>query len=164
MESLTRKIRISVLWIFTAVATYRCATLVEPGVIEAILAGEWARYQSSAMLLFSTLTWLIPFIMAFLSVTLKDLANRRTNIFWGIIFTGFNIYHFILHSLDFPTTYSLLIVGLTATATVLIVWYAWKWPKQEVWVIDLMYKKLLDKCFIHYALYWWNIILSRLEL
>jgi hypothetical protein len=27
-----------------------------------------------------------------------------------------------------------------------------------------MYKKLLDKCFIHYALYWWNIILSRLEL
>ncbi|MFQ5821976.1 MAG: DUF6326 family protein [Candidatus Heimdallarchaeota archaeon] len=125
------KVRISVLWIFMAVASYRCIYYLEPGFIEGILSGEWAEYQSPGMLLFIANIWLIPFIMAFLSVTLEDLANRRANIVLGIAFTGFNIYHFILHLVEFPTIYSLLIVGLTVVATVLIVWYAWKWPNEE---------------------------------
>jgi hypothetical protein len=40
----------------------------------------------------------------------------------------------------------------------LILWYAWKWPKQKVWVIDLMNRKFLNKWFLLYILGWLNAI------
>ena len=130
MENLALKIRLSVLWIFMAVAFYRCTHYLDPGVIEEILAGMHAQWQSPEMLLLVALFWLISFTMAFLSVTLKDSPNRWANIILGIVFTVFNIYHITIHLAD-PTAHQLLIVASTVLAAVLIVWYAWKWPKQE---------------------------------
>jgi hypothetical protein len=75
----------------------------------------------------SAITMMIPVAMIFLSLTLKYKANRRANIIVGIFFTGYNL-------IGLPTYTSaydqfLIIVGLVFTA--LIVWHAWKWPKQE---------------------------------
>jgi hypothetical protein len=87
--------------------------------------------------LFMILFWLIPLTMAYLSVTLKDSANRRANITLGILFTALNIFHLLfelmvqpsIHMVQ-PSLHQLLINGSTVAVTALIVWYAWKWPKQ----------------------------------
>ena len=128
MENLTLlKIRLSVLWIIMGVAMYRCTAFFDTGGVEGYI-GELADIQTPEMLLILALWWLIPFFMAFLSVTLKDSINRWTNITVGIVFTILNIYHLALHfTWMAPTVHQVLIAGSTVVFTALIAWYAWKW-------------------------------------
>jgi len=86
--------------------------------------------MESLVLFFFAIFWLIPLTMAFLSLTLKDSANRWANIIVGIVWAAIGI-------LDLGDTLNrgwltLSLVAFSKTvAAVLIVWYAWKWPKQE---------------------------------
>jgi hypothetical protein len=74
----------------------------------------------------------MPLMMAFLSVTLKDSAKRKTNMIMGAVFTVLNIFRLTEHLTTAPpTAHQLLIIGSTVVATALIVWYAWQWPKQQ---------------------------------
>jgi len=128
MGILQWKIRISVLWIFMAVAmsAHSVLAFMEPGAMEQI--GEMQ--ISAGVFLFMALFWWVPLVMAVLSVTLKDLANRWTNMILGIVFTALNIFHLIEH-LAQPSAHQILIIGSTVVVTALIFWYALKWPKQE---------------------------------
>ena len=128
MEILRWKIRISVLWIFMAVAmsAHSVLAFMEPGAMEQIEEMQ----ISAGMFLFMALFWWVPLVMAVLSVTLKDLANRWTNIILGIVFTALNIFHLIEHLAD-PSAHQILIIGSTVVVTALIFWHALKWPKQE---------------------------------
>ncbi len=128
MEILRWKIRISVLWIFMAVAmsAHSVLAFMEPGTMEQI--GEMQ--ISAGMFLFMALFWWVPLVMAVLSVTLKDLADRWTNMILGIVFTALNIFHLIEHLVD-PSAHQILIIASTVVVTALIFWYALKWPKQE---------------------------------
>jgi len=128
MGILQWKIRISVLWIFMAVAmsAHSVLAFMEPGAMEQI--GEMQ--ISAGVFLFMALFWWVPLVMAVLSVTLKDLANRWTNIILGIVFTALNIFHLIEHLAD-PSAHQILIIGSTVVVTALIFWHALKWPKQE---------------------------------
>ena len=129
MENLLLKIRLSILWIFIAVAGYRCTAFWDSGVIDQIIAGEWVEMSSEGMLLFMAFFWLIPFLMAFLTVTFKqEKINRWTNTILGVVFVGLNLFHLAEHAM-IPTAHQLIIVGATVVASLLIVWYAWKWPK-----------------------------------
>jgi hypothetical protein len=111
--------------------------LVHPGVVEEIMSREMEGFQiSDGLLAFFALFWLIPLAMAFLSVTLKDAANRWTNIVLGAIFTIFNIFHLLGHAIQGQLPLDHLLVGLvTIVVAALVVWYAWGWPKQEARVI-----------------------------
>jgi hypothetical protein len=129
MNNTLFKVRLSILWIFIGVAGYRCTSFFEPGVIEKILAGEWAEMTTEGMLLFMAFFWLIPFLMAFLSVTLKDKPNRWGNIVIGVVFVILNFFHFVEHAMEELLVHQLIIVGATVIAALLIVWYAWCWPK-----------------------------------
>jgi len=131
MEKLTLKVRIAVLWLFMAVAmsAHGVLSVFEPGVIEQITSGEMQ--ISAGMFLFMSLFWLVPLVMAFLSVTLRDLANRWGNIILGIVFAVLNIFHLTEHFAH-PSVHQLLIVCSTIVVAVLIFWYALKWPKQKV--------------------------------
>ena len=129
--------RIAVLWIFMAVAmsAHVVLSVFEPGVVEQISSGKMQ--IGEGMFLFMALFWLIPLTMAYLSVTLKDLANRRANITLGILFTALNFFHMLFEVMVQPSTHmvqwslhQLLIDGSTVVVTALIVWYAWKWPKE----------------------------------
>jgi len=128
MQILQWKIRISVLWIFMAVAmsAHGVLAFMGPGAMEQI--GEMQ--MGTGMLLFMALFWWVPLVMAVLSVTLKDLANRWTNMILGIVFTALNIFHLTEHLAD-PSAHQILIIGSTVVVTALIFWYALKWPKQE---------------------------------
>jgi len=128
MKVMQWKIRISVLWVFMAVAmsAHGVLAFMEPGAMEQI--GEMQ--MGAGMLLFMTLFWWVPLVMAVLSVTLKDLANRWTNMILGIVFTALNIFHLIEH-LAQPSAHQILIIGSTVVVTALIFWHALKWPKQE---------------------------------
>jgi hypothetical protein len=124
------KVRISVLWIFMAVAMSAHSVLhfMEPGAIEEIQ--EMA--MGPEMFLLMALFWWVPLVMAFLSVTLKDSVNRKANMIMGAVFTVLNIFHSMEHLTTAPpTAHLLLIIGSTVAVTALIVWYAWKWPKEQ---------------------------------
>lgn len=101
---------------------------METGHIERVLSGEWV-YGAGEFFIW-TLFWRVPLVMAVLTLTLKDVASRRTNIVLGIIITATNIFHFIQHFIDWTSGHALLIVGSTIVATILIVRYAWKRPKE----------------------------------
>ena len=82
--------------------------------------------MSPEMLWLVSAIWMtIPVVMLFLSLTLKYKANRWANIIVAIIFVILNI----IGLPSYPWGYDkfLIIVGLVFN--VLIVWYAWKWPK-----------------------------------
>ncbi len=123
------KLKISVLWLFLGIATIRCAHWMEKGVVEKVLAGEWQ--VGAAESFFFTLLWWIPLVMAFLTLTLKESTNRWVNMILGIFATIFNFYHLMTHLMEWPSIHSLLIVGSTVVASVLIVWYSRKWSKEK---------------------------------
>ena len=129
MEILRWKTRIAVLWLFMAVAmsAHSVLAFMEPGAMEKI-AG---RAMGPGMMLFMAIFWWVPLVMAVLSVTLKDSANRWANFILGIVFTLLNIFHLTEH-LAKPSIHQLLLIGSTVVVTALIAWFAWKWPKQEV--------------------------------
>ena len=129
MESV--KIRLSVLWLvgllWGVVGTM--LMMFEPGIMEQILIGELEGVQITQEVLFVlAIMMLIPLVMAFLSLTLKDKANRWANIIVGIFFTGYGLFD-LLVNLEKYSAYMIFvgIVGLVFTA--LIIWYAWKWQK-----------------------------------
>ncbi len=82
---LTWKLRITVLWIFIAVcqSAVMALLLFQPGVIRGLMAGQlWgANTHSAGVQINFALSWLIPMAMAYLTLVLKDAANRR--ITWG---------------------------------------------------------------------------------
>jgi len=109
-----------------AMSAHGVLAFMEPGAMEQI--GEMQ--MGAGMLLFMALFWWVPLVMAVLSVTLKDLANRWTNMILGIVFTALNIFHLIEHLVN-PSAHQILIIGSTVVVTALIFWHALKWPKQE---------------------------------
>jgi len=66
--------------------------------------------------------------MVFLSMTLKAKVNRWVNIILGVIYTGV-----ILMTMLIPGAWiHYIFVGIVEVVlTALVVWYAWKWPKQK---------------------------------
>jgi len=117
------KIKIAVLWSLLEFCIIAASTvLIQIAIAEEIVGGT-----TPEEILAIVVSFLIPPIMAFLSLTLKDSINRWLNIIVGIVFivlmpigTGFEL---------IPTAYlpSLVIIAIVEiVALVLIVWYAWK--------------------------------------
>ena len=128
MERFTWKIRITVLWIIMAVAisAHHVLDFMERDVVEQI----WEMQMGEGMLIFMAFAWLVPLIMAALSMILKDSANRWANIVIGVSLMLFNIWHLVEH-LTPLVIHQVLIVLLMVAVPALIAWSAWKWPKQE---------------------------------
>ena len=126
------KIKLSALWV-AAMFCYLYADVKAfymPGFIGGIIAGEVAGFQiTQAFLLGSAIIMVIPAVMVFLSLTLKAKANRRANIILGIVYTGVILITLLMPGAGWAYYYVFAIVEVVLT--LLIVWYALKWPKQE---------------------------------
>jgi hypothetical protein len=139
MGTLRWKTRIAVLWILAAVAMSAHMDLMGADPAAMKKAVEWAATASRGDWVFVALFWLVPLWLAFVAVTMKDSANRWVNFVVAVIFTILNIWHFFICGVPLlkggpfaePKAHHILLVGSAAVATVLIAWYAWKWPKQE---------------------------------
>jgi hypothetical protein len=122
-------IRISVLWIFAAVAmsAHYVMLFFEPDILQKTGAGASARLA----IVEAFANWLIPLTMAFLSVTLGDLANRYLNMVLGGLYIPLSIFHVakcpVVHISNKPSVHQLLICISTVVVTALIFWYAWSW-------------------------------------
>ena len=130
MKLLDLKLRMIVLWLWAAIGMTASLVFIflEPARVEnmmaeiATLGGVW--------FIIGTLLGLIPLIMAFLSVTLKDRANKLTNRTLSIIYTALILWHFIEMLLE-PAVHQILIMGSVLVAAAYLIFYSWKWPLKE---------------------------------
>ncbi len=137
MEALKCKIKISLLWISFAVSTSAAMIIwfIEPGILEQIMTtGKMLSEKLSAgNIIFFALWWVVPLSMAFLTQILKHSLNSWINLILGILFALFTIYYFISHLITgWFTVANLLILIFLFVVSILIAWYGWKLPKEEV--------------------------------
>jgi Family of unknown function (DUF6326) len=125
------KLRVSVLWLFYTVAFLAVMMLgtLEPGVLNEFLhSGEIGGLViGQELLLMFAVLMLVPLVMAFLSLTLKDSPNRWANVIVGIVYTGFQLFA-LFGTLTASSVYAYAVLLETAKVVVpaLIVWYSWK--------------------------------------
>ena len=123
------KIKISVLWLVLGLTILmeQIMGFLPPGSIEQVIAGEFLGIQiTPELMLVLAIILLIPPVMAFLSLTLKDLINRWANIILGIVFAvlaPIGLSDFLAQL----SAWAILIGVSQVVAMALVVWYAYKW-------------------------------------
>ncbi len=124
------KIKLAALW----TATTFCYLygdyyeLYTPGKIESLLSGK--NILDSPMILFiASIVMAIPPLMIFLSIVLKPRINKTLNIIFGLLFTIMMVLIAIGSLAPWYTFYVFLAI-VEAILTFIIVWKAFKWPKQ----------------------------------
>lgn len=148
MDALKSKIKISILWIFFAVATSGATICLymEPGFLWELMDGVFrcqthsilinlffGEKLSEGLMILLALWWLIPLTMSFLTQVLKYSLNRWSNFILGIFFGFLGIDSIVSHLRSgwFPTQHLLFLISLIIVP-ILIAWYAWNLPKDEV--------------------------------
>ena len=130
MRLLDLKLRIVVLWIMAAVGVTASLVfvLLEPARLENMMA----EIEKLGVIwsIVGPLFGLIPMIMAFLTVVLKDRANRLTNRTLSIIYIALILWDFIQGLLS-PAVHQILIMGSVVVVTAYVIFYSWKWPVKE---------------------------------
>lgn len=124
------KMKLSALWV-AMMLLYIYAdilSLFRPGQIEKMREGLMGPFPvTQASLLIASILMIIPAVMVFLSLILKLKVNRRVNISLGILYTLVNINNLIGETWVYYIFFGVVEIMLT----LLIVWYAWTWGKQE---------------------------------
>jgi hypothetical protein len=125
------KLKLSALWV-TLMLLYIYADILgfySPGVIEKVMSGEIGGVQITEGFLVVMAIWMaIPSLMVVLSLMLKANANRWVNIIAGIVsFAALGVTFFVG---EFSARYTFQ-AAVEAVLIALIVWHAWKWPKQQ---------------------------------
>jgi hypothetical protein len=124
------KIKLSAFWV-ALMLLYIYAdilSLFRPGQVHEILEGMMGPFPATqGSLLTASILMIIPALMVFLSLMLNAKANRRVNILFGALYTLVNISNLIGET----WIYYLLFGAVEIVVTMLIIWHAWKWPKQE---------------------------------
>jgi hypothetical protein len=103
-----------------------------PGILEEMIAGTSDVPVTNELLLVMSIIFAVPIFMSFLSLTLKDKANRWANRSIGIFFAAFDLIFlglaiFLWKSPAYEIVWGIVYLVFTA----LVVWYAWKWTIQE---------------------------------
>lgn len=129
------KLRIVVLWISLTVcqtaSTY--LVLLQPGALRELTAtgrllGQDVR--SPAVQVGTLLYWLVPMLLAFLTLVLDDTENRRTNAWFGGGGALYQVSTFVPP--QGGTSAAGLVIGVVAVLVpLLVLWHAWKWPRRN---------------------------------
>ena len=122
------KLKLSALWV-AMMLLYIYAdilSLFRPGQIKEMTEGFMGPLPVTQIsLLAASLLMIIPAVMVFLCLTLKPKINRWANITLGGLYTIVNISNLIGETWVYYLFFGIIEIGLA----LLIVWYAWKWPK-----------------------------------
>ena len=128
------KIVLSALWAARMLSGLQgdVVRFMAPGMLEEMISGVTDVPVTNELILVMSIIFMVPIFMSFLSLTLKDKANRWANRSIGIFFAAFDLIFlslalFLWHSPSYEIFWSIVYLVFTA----LVVWYAWKWPNQE---------------------------------
>lgn len=99
--------------------------LYVPGKLQSMLKGEMAPLgpTTQGVLIGTSVMLAIPALMVFLSLALRATLNRWLNIVFGVIYT------IIILITMWDWAFYILYGVIEVTLTLLVVWYAWKWPR-----------------------------------
>ena len=122
------KIKLAGLWLIEmgALLAFSLLWIMEPGMIDQLMTGVVEGVAVPDMLIALAIGFMIPLVMALLSMTLKNPANRWANIIVAIVFIVLGII-----TGHYTYAHSIIISLFEFLVLALIIWYAWKWPKQE---------------------------------
>ena len=124
------KIKLAALWA-SALFCYLYGDyfqLYTPDKVNSLITGE-NNLDSPTKLLIASILMAIPSIMVGASIILKPKLNRILNIIFGTLFTLMMIIIGVYSTNEWYLFYVFL-AFLESIITALIVWYAWKWPKE----------------------------------
>ena len=127
------KIRFSVLWLLWLVTDLQlwALMLIEPGLIDEIRTGEFLGIVvGPELLLLGAVIALVPLVMVVQPLILKGSTTRWANIIVGVVYTFLGLTDLIEQAAD-PSAHRIPMILLKVVFSALIVWYAWKWPKEE---------------------------------
>ena len=132
MEILKWKIKISALWIIVCInhLTFEFLDLQRKSDLfgeSPQLDPELAKVVMSIKITVHCITIWLPFI-------LRNSANKWTNVVLGLLFTAFNTTMFISGWIDWATPAAVITMFVGSLVSVLVVWCAWKFPKQEGYI------------------------------
>ncbi len=103
--------------------------LYTPDKTNSLITGE-NNLDSPTKLLIASLVMVIPSVMVAASIILKAKINRILNIVFGTLFTLIMVLIGIFSMTEWYSFYVFLAFS-ESSITFLIVWYAWKWPKEK---------------------------------
>jgi hypothetical protein len=123
------KLKLSGLWI-AAMFSWVYGDLLRIYSGDFILGDDIAAELMSMDMLWmiSAITMIVPGAMVFMSLALKANVNRWTNIIVAAFYTLYNL----VGVSSYSSAYDKFLIVVSIVFTALIVWKAWKWPKQEM--------------------------------
>jgi hypothetical protein len=127
------RIILAALWIAEVLSslngdTYR---LSDPVALKSLLENTGPIKSTPELVLVMAIIFVFPVLMSVLTLTLKPFVSRWANRIMGILYAlitlAFWVLCFVLRSAGYEFVWS----TAQLVFTLLVVWYAWKWPKQE---------------------------------
>jgi uncharacterized protein DUF6326 len=98
------------------------------GLIEDVIAGEVSGIKITQVFLFGVSVYIaIASVMVFLTLVLKPRVNRWTNIVLPTLY----IVSIVASVIGDDWAYFYFLSIAESAVLLLIIWYAWTWPKQE---------------------------------
>jgi len=128
---ISTRIKLSALWVVVMLCYIEgdFTTFFPPGgYIQQSLAGKMGPFRTSQLTLLAGSVFIsIPCVMVFLTLIWKPKVCRRVNIILALCYTVVNAVS------SFTTTWAYFIFFgiIESVLTLLIVWYAWKWPNEK---------------------------------
>lgn len=125
------KLKLSALWVAT-LFLYAYGDIIgffRPDVVAAIKAGKIAGFEINQVFLFGVSVYiLIPSAMVFLSLVMRPEVNRWANLVLGVAYLLTNA----ASALGESWAYYVFLTSAESVLFLLIVWHAWRWPRQRV--------------------------------
>ena len=121
------RIKLSALWV-CLMLTYLLGDVLR------IFSGDFSAGEvigmeiSPGLMLAMAVLMVIPVVMVFLTLVLKQAVNRWANIILSVFFFLFNA----IGLPTYPSLYDQFLIVVGLVFNVVIVWMAWRWKEQEL--------------------------------
>jgi hypothetical protein len=124
------RLKISALWIATLFlfAYGDIFGLLKPDRIEEVMGGEISGIKITEVFLFAVSAYIaIASVMVFLTLVLRPSVVRWTNIVLPILY----VVSIVASAIGESSAYFVFLSTVESAVLLLIVWYAWTWPRRE---------------------------------
>ena len=129
------RIILAALWVARMLSGLQGDTfrLSDPVALKSLIANTGAVVASRELLLVMSIIFVVPILMSVLTLMLKYSVIRWANRIMGIFFALFDLVFLVLALFVWRSTgYEIVWSIAYLLFTIMIVWYAWKLPEQEV--------------------------------